>query len=172
MKQTILNPKSKGGIVASRAIAYMLDTLVLSLFSWILDHMFNLSVISSCFLSILTPVYFICFHAKSGQTIGKKIFHIKVVDFNSKGQISFYQAFIREVPWILFVIMYILSKILLHEDIIRSWGALMILLIFVTIAMNKKNRGIHDRMAGTSVESINRFKSNEVAKNTQTAEIL
>ena len=171
MKQAIFNPTSNGGIVASRAIAYIIDSLVLSLFFSLLDHIFNLSVISSCFLSILMPVYFICFHAKSGQTIGKKIFHIKVVDFNSKGQISFYQAFKREIPWTLFVTIYILSKIFLHEDILRSWGALMVLLIFVTIVMNKKNRGIHDKMAGTAVESITHFNEQEVAKNMHLAEM-
>jgi uncharacterized RDD family membrane protein YckC len=150
--KSALEPTSKGGVVAARAGAYIIDSLIISLFTGILDHIFNLSVIASCCLSIVTPVYFICFHAKTGQTIGKKIFNIRVVDFNSTMQISFYQAFKRELPWTLFVIIYLFSKIFIHEDIIRSWGALMILLIFVTIVMDKNNRGVHDKIADTIVK--------------------
>jgi uncharacterized RDD family membrane protein YckC len=50
--------------------------------------------------------YTVILHARYGQTIGKMVTHVRVVDFRTEGQISWKQAWLREgipgafEPWL------------------------------------------------------------------------
>jgi len=121
--------------------------------------------------SLVWLCYTVRMHAKHGQTYGKMVCYVKVVDFKSEGAISFRQALVREVIPILtslgilgYEIYALLTGILSPEAVARGdlgkttpmllLGSLPGLWFFaevITMLTNEKRRALHDFLAGTVV---------------------
>jgi uncharacterized RDD family membrane protein YckC len=121
--------------------------------------------------------YTVLLHARYGQTIGKMITHVRVVNFRTEGKISFKQALLREgIPMLLILgslgyeVFAILTGKLTSSDLAKGEHvpfnniALKILtalpvLWFVaevlTMLTNEKRRALHDIIAGTVVVRTN-----------------
>ncbi len=138
-----------------RAVAFLIDIIILKFTSIVLlfigivalnsgfqSYEYDLSVntfanITCKFVAIyyimtvfLYAVYFTYFHGTTGQTIGKKIFGLKVLQ--STGEpMTLGIAFLRWVG-------YIISGLILY-------------LGYIWIAFDRKKQGWHDKIAGTCV---------------------
>lgn len=120
-------------------------------------------------------VYAVVMHAKYGQTYGKMVCKVKVVDHRTEGPLTFNQALIREgIPMILslgiigYEISLILSGKLSQKQVAAGdvaahelfWllAALPLLWYFAEVATmltNRKSRALHDFIAGTVVVRTN-----------------
>jgi len=156
-----------------RLFALIVDGLILEL----IDKLINLipSFNSSLILIMITIissnipyVYSILMLGKYGQTLGKMVFNIKVVDNLTENKIGYYQAFMRDIiPIFLLNICLITSNIITSGVdsesfefsvlgyIILAVPALMLLLWsiteIITMLFNPKNRALHDIVAKTVV---------------------
>lgn len=122
------------------------------------DFVLNFIFFASLFLPYL---YTILFHGFSGQTIGKMIAGIKILDKSEATDINFSQAILRDViPLIGVIILFVLSvfglldesgnatsSAIIFSSIILSWSILEIM----TMIFNEKRRALHDYIAGTVV---------------------
>ncbi len=120
----------------------------------------------SLIFSTLYSTYFIILHAKYGQTVGKKIMQIKVVDINEVSTIGIKRAIMRELPWIVSVIgIFIYSITLLFltnhynlENVKSTYNNLLFIISFtwmlielITMLTNYKRRAVHDYLAKSVV---------------------
>jgi uncharacterized RDD family membrane protein YckC len=88
---------------------------------------------SRAFRFLASPCYFIFFHWARGQTLGKMVFRLRVVDLTG-GPLSFGQAALRHVG---------------------SWLSAVILGIgYLVAAFRADKRGLHDLIARTRVEHV------------------
>jgi uncharacterized RDD family membrane protein YckC len=123
----------------------------------------------------LPSAYYIYFHYKFGQTIGKKYKKLKLVDVSEERPITLKQAIIRDiVPLGLGLILFILtlkdilqgtSKGLdddiasnIHTKVVGVW----FILVFISFLFNNKVRGLHDLMAGTVLVKTDELPQDEV----------
>ena len=114
--------------------AYSVDVLMfLSLSFAILPNIgIQLSDLNTnLFVTIAGGVYRSVFTGLSGQTIGKMIFKIRVVDFDGT-QPSLKTAFFREIP----------CKIL---------AEFLLFIGFIWVAFDREKQGLHDKIVGTHV---------------------
>jgi uncharacterized RDD family membrane protein YckC len=121
-------------------------------------------------------LYTVVMHARYGQTVGKMVTKVRIVDFHTEGKISFRQALLREgLPILLglallgYKVSAILSGRLTLGDLAsgkelavsRSFWLLAVLpgLWFaaevLTMLTNPKRRALHDYIAGTVVVRTN-----------------
>jgi len=125
--------------VFSRIAANIIDSLIIFFIALIIaivaiySKMGWLLLVGWSFI-ILEPVYFIPFEMKSGQTPGKKLLNIKVVDMEFK-DISFLKAFLRNIT-----------------KILPFWPLVGVLLI----ASTEKRQRLGDMLGGTLVIKANR----------------
>lgn len=110
-------------------------------------------------------LYSIYFHWKNGQTIGKKVMNVKVIDVSESKGLTFKQAFLRDCIYIVFqiigVILIVLNIIKIGsytEDGIEPYSSYLSYLSFIcflieiiTMFTNNKLRSLHDLMANTVV---------------------
>ncbi len=121
------------------------------------------------FLWILTSsaahvLYFILMHAAFGQTIGKMITRVIVIDVHET-KLSYRQAVLRDiVPLIVWPLNFHwaylmayggiseteLAQLRTYQVVMYSWGAWAILEL-VTMLLNRKRRALHDFIAGSVV---------------------
>ncbi len=127
----------------------------------------NLLFIVCKFLSAFLYIfYFIILHAKYGQTIGKKLMNIKVVDIAEVNLIGFKRAIIRELPWIItniLIFIYLFKSLFLlkNTDLIsvkENYDDLTFIVSFtwlgielISMFTNPKRRAIHDWLAKSVV---------------------
>ena len=109
----------------------------------------------------ITIAYFVIFqYMNKGQTIGKKILHLRVVDNNTEKPLSIFKGLIRSLLiWNILsgtlgiVLIYILNK----ESYITSYliiSSLESIFIFITAMFTlyrKDNRGLHDIIINSKV---------------------
>ena len=110
---------------------------------------------------VLTIAYFVIFqYMNKGQTIGKKLLNLRVVDNETKKEISILKGLLRSIlplNIISSVIAVALIKILTKNVYINLYlGANTIESIFIFVTMflilyRKVGRGLHDMMANTIV---------------------
>jgi uncharacterized RDD family membrane protein YckC len=110
-------------------------------------------------VSLAQTVYFIAMHAAFGQTVGKMLMKVKVLDSLSESPIKFRQAILRDLPQILatigsFVFLYPLSLADIDPNAPDYWKNPFMILIFIwgvadIIApfTNDKRRALHDYIA-------------------------
>lgn len=119
-------------------------------------------------------VYAVLMIGKYGQTIGKMIMKVKVVDKSTEDTISYSQSFMREAVPIFLVNTVILLNYILFSDVdlktfnlsvlgnillylptgmILIWSVLEI----VTMLFDDKNRALHDKIADTVVIKSNYY---------------
>ena len=105
--------------------------------------------------------YYIYFHWRSGQTVGKAQMESQVVCFSSRGLISFRQSLVRggiaqligiSVLLLLFVMGYDWSTDiqfigLVLPTVVTAWA----LANIISIIVSTENRALHDYIAGTVV---------------------
>ncbi len=110
-------------------------------------------------------VYHILLQGLYGQTLGKMLFGVKVVRNDDETPITMYQAFLREVPTILFNIISfagqvssILSGVAIDRaepnPVLMVLGVLAfpwVLAEVISALKTRKRRAIHDFIAGTVV---------------------
>jgi uncharacterized RDD family membrane protein YckC len=113
-------------------------------------------------------LYSVLLHAHSGQTIGKRVMNIKVLDVSETAIPSLKQAFLRDIGYIVIDILtlaYFIYLVLAQkystrqqqlEDglpgtILSIAGAGWFLLEIGTMLANEKRRALHDYIAGTVV---------------------
>jgi len=120
-------------------------------------------------------LYTVVMHARYGQTVGKMVTRVRVVDFRTEGKISWRQALLREgIPTLVSLgfIGYEVYAILVGKDsldplsagetvpqnltwLISGLPALWFLAEVLTMLTNKKRRALHDFIAGTVVVRTN-----------------
>jgi uncharacterized RDD family membrane protein YckC len=119
----------------------------------------GLSSIASAALFLLGEIawaaYTIIMHAKYGQTFGKMICKVRVVDVKTSDALSIGQAITREIPWIALSVLasgyYFFSASYTALEFL-SWLPLAWLAVeVVTMLTNEKRRALHDFIAGTMV---------------------
>jgi len=120
--------------VFSRIAANIIDTLILVFIVLIFAVVAIYSkmgwlLLVGWLLIILEPIYFVPFEMKSGQTPGKKLLNIKVVDTEFK-KIGFLKAFLRNIT-----------------KILPFWPLVGVLLI----AFTEKRQRLGDMLGGTIV---------------------
>lgn len=118
-------------------------------------------------LNLAQMIYFIVMHGLFGQTVGKMLMKVKVLDV-SESAIKFRQAVIRDLPQVLFTIgsfifLYPLSPDQIDPNSPDYWKNPMFILIFVwgvsdalAVLTNDKRRALHDYLAGTVVVRVER----------------
>jgi uncharacterized RDD family membrane protein YckC len=152
----------------------LIDTLILSSFVlieglYLQAEMPAAIAIAGLITSYLcTHFYMIFLHATYGQTLGKMVMKIKVLDV-SENPINWRQAVLRESPNIVFSLFFLSSEIyqITTEGIGETfrdaffYNAVFVLITFWAIAevivtlSNEKRRAIHDYIAGTVVVKLN-----------------
>lgn len=98
--------------------------------------------------SLVLIIYFVLFHYFGGQTIGKMIVSVKVMDFNKENRISFYQALLRNLVDVVFLILILFVS---NEYITGGLGLIWLVANLIQIFSNKKFRTIEDLIANTVV---------------------
>jgi uncharacterized RDD family membrane protein YckC len=121
--------------------------------------------------SLAWLLYTVLMHAKYGQTVGKMVSKVRVVDYRTKGNISFLQACLREgIPAVLsfgllgYEVVAILAGRLSPEAIasgqldldkafwlVTALPGLWFLAEVLTMLTNDERRALHDFIAGTVV---------------------
>ncbi|MDB5325718.1 MAG: hypothetical protein JWM57_1287 [Phycisphaerales bacterium] len=111
-------------------------------------------------------IYSVWLHARFGQTVGKMVMRVTVLDLGEERRPSLYQAFLRDIGYIalnlLFLgyVLYLISKGQYRHGAEEStaigqllaWsGAAWFLLEIVSMTTNEKRRALHDYIAGTVV---------------------
>ncbi|MEI8011281.1 MAG: RDD family protein [Candidatus Omnitrophota bacterium] len=160
-----------------RFFAGFIDFLVLMPISFIQDYIIRshqtIGIVSWLIVSMLMYyVYDIYFHAKFGQTLGKMVMKVKLMDISETRIVSFKQALLREsVPLALTIMLlpYEIMKVLngtsylfhpVHPDKVPTDIITQILMYVelgwvilevVTMAFNSKRRAVHDFIAGSVV---------------------
>jgi uncharacterized RDD family membrane protein YckC len=160
-----------------RFFALFIDGIVLSLISFALTIIPQTdSKIPSIFYSFLTTnipyMYVVLMIGKYGQTLGKMVMSIKVVDNISEEKIGYYQSFMREAVPISIVNTSIIIITVLFTDIhletfeLSTLGYIMLnlpsgmltiwsILEIVTMLTDEKSRALHDKIADTVVVRAN-----------------
>ena len=143
-----------------RVAAMLLDGYIIVLIRWVeaafLKNTSGLLHKVPQFLFMADIVlYSILFHLFFGQTIGKKLVGIKVVNYDNEAQISYKQAILRDFFPLLAMIYLCFAKDLNNVDLISA-HKIMALVFFVwyfveiiTMLFNKKRRAIQDFIART-----------------------
>lgn len=94
-------------------------------------------IIILVFLAVVTT-YFVYFDISKGATPGKRIYGLKVVDINSRQNLSLKKATIRELT-------------ARATALVPFIGALFQLVNFFVMISSSERRGIHDRLANSQV---------------------
>jgi len=156
-----------------RFFALFIDGIVLSLISFALTIIPQtdskiLSIAYSFLTTNIPYMYVVLMIGKYGQTLGKMVMSIKVVDNISEDKIGYYQSFMREAVPISIVNTSIIIIAVLFTDIdletfefltlgyiilyipsgmLTIWSILEI----VTMLTDEKSRALHDKIADTVV---------------------
>ena len=121
---------------------------------------------------IIWVIYVVQMLARYGQTVGKMVTKVRVVDYLTEDQISPRQAWLREVSLVIFGLIFLAyqSLVIMTSDIepglitsgkafahditfwlLASLAGLWFLAEVVTMMTNDKRRALHDFIAGTVV---------------------
>lgn len=182
-----MNILGKYRTFGQRLLAGLIDGLIFIPFS-LLDNYFhdvenNIVFISWQFISMITlTLYLVIGHGKYGQTLGKKVMDIKVLDLDEINLIGYKRAFLRESIWVLantsWIIYYIYESSYhvgnyqeIRIKIIESYGSMTILFWFLlelmTMMLNNKRRALHDYIAGSVVVKLSEVKRENLQKRHQ-----
>lgn len=156
-----------------RLFASIIDRFVMWPVGWLLFYLTNgnigLSVIVADMLNNFSPyIYSVLLHGYHGQTLGKMVMGVRVVDFDTEDEIDIKQAFVRDsVAIALMVLLYAYSFILFSGNdsyerasdfeslppmfYLNMLSVLWIVLEIVTMLFDNKSRAVHDLIARTVV---------------------
>jgi uncharacterized RDD family membrane protein YckC len=130
-----------------------------------------LLILWGCFSFSIGPVYSVMMHARFGQTVGKMVEGVKVLNLDEDRLPSIRQAFLRDIgdivnnalSLLLFLRLVIIGRYAGLGSLgsgagqLLSYGTfLWFLLEIVTMLTNHKRRALHDVIAGTVVVRVTR----------------
>jgi uncharacterized RDD family membrane protein YckC len=114
---------------------------------------------------LLSCAYSVLLHAKYGQTLGKMVMKVKIVDDSETKPITLEQAFMRDIVGIAIMaiaIIYLFIKFADieviekgYDDFLIPWAFSWTAIELVTMLANSKRRAVHDFIAGTVVVQTN-----------------
>lgn len=121
------------------------------------------------FYSVIGIFYYVSMHALFGQTIGKMVTRIKVMDVSEKRYLRVHQACLREILPILLIPLSLLMHYqfaflgMTKESISQQAWAIYfgysiffwVLLEMISMLFNGKRRAVHDFIAGSVVVKTN-----------------
>ena len=164
-----------------RLAAGMFDGLIVLLISLLVAKFFLLSNQYSSFglifsLALLTILYSVLLTGLVGQTIGKIVMGIKVLDISEKEVIGVKRAILRDSVLIIFqilslIIIGIKNFEVLHisenvssffESLINRSSFYWFLLELITMFINKKRRAIHDFLSSSVVISLKGLRFDKI----------
>jgi uncharacterized RDD family membrane protein YckC len=111
-------------------------------------------------------LYSVLLHARYGQTLGKMVMQVKVLDVAEDRIPTFRQAFLRDIGYVVlntFSLVYLIYLVLVGEYVrgaeissvpgqILNWASFgWFLLEVISMTTNQKRRALHDYIAGTVV---------------------
>ena len=124
----------------------------------------KLSIISNSIYIIIFLAYFVGFNCLyEGQTLGKKLMNIKIVNENNK-KVSAWIYFLRTIliTGISGTFLLIISVLIFKEDLFYTLSYIICLLqyisqliIGISIIVNKNGKGLHDWICKTKVIELN-----------------
>lgn len=160
-----MNPKYQTGWL--RLIAAFIDALVFLPLSLIEDNLLLPTenklgfIFWIIFNASVTIAYSVLLHAKYGQTLGKMVLKVKIVDISENRPITLKQAFMRDLVGSIILTFAIILMFIRFTDIqliergydefLYPWVFIWTLIELVTMLTNSKRRAIHDFIAGTVV---------------------
>lgn len=177
-----MTPLRKYDTFGKRLVAGIIDGIVFLPFT-VLSNRLEHAADKTLFL-VLTFSYTICWmlyvvigHGRYGQTIGKRLMNIKVLDLMEQDVIGYKSAFIREGVWffvqtlgLVYFIFTAYNTTTPAKDLndtffdgyvgttITAWFVLEL----VTMVLNKKRRAVHDYLAGSVVIDVNEMKREDL----------
>lgn len=116
-------------------------------------------------ISLAYVIYFVVMHGLFGQTVGKMLMKVKVLDF-SEAPIKFRQALLRDLPQLVttvgsFIFLYPLTATVMDPNSPDYWkNPFIILMLIWNVAdmvspfTNVKRRALHDYLARTVVVNL------------------
>jgi len=152
-----------------RFIAALIDSVILSPLFYlsnyllIINHNYLWSIVITSLFSYISILYSIFLHKIYGQTLGKMLLKIIVVDVSETSKIKTQQAFIRDSPLLLIITINMLFFLLQYSNsyedaqfakfnnINDSSYFLWSILELITMFTNYKRRSLHDFIAKTVV---------------------
>jgi uncharacterized RDD family membrane protein YckC len=131
---------------------------------FIADHA-KLRILLYFLIFIFSATYSILLHAKYGQTIGKKVLHIKVYSLDEQNVIGLKRAFYRDSVWVFTEVAGLIYFLITSsqaptdsidtqsnfEDFVSTVTFLWFVLELVTMFLNSKKRALHDYLAKSVV---------------------
>lgn len=165
-----------------RLLAGIIDGIIFLPFSFV-DRLVenteskSLFLTWSIFYTLCWTLYVVIGHGKYGQTIGKRLMNIQVLDKGEEIRIGYKRAFLRESVWFFTAILAIIYFIVAtsanpvineqlretyFENFIGRTTAIWFLLELVTTLTNSKRRALHDFIAGSVVVDILELKREEL----------
>jgi uncharacterized RDD family membrane protein YckC len=161
-----------------RFIALFIDGIILNILTFLIKQIpeapNTLTYLICTILYLNLPyLYSIILLGKFGQTIGKVITKVKVVDNSTENIIGYNQAFLRDIVPLILVNLFIILSIVLYSGVdiknyqLTTLGVILIkfpaymLIIWsiteiITMMFNSKNRALHDFIADTVVIRIDK----------------
>jgi uncharacterized RDD family membrane protein YckC len=149
-----------------RLLAFFIDAFITEVARTAINALvwLHLGMVFNIFIAIaystVTVAYFIYMHARFGQTIGKFITRVRLVDISGR-RISYNQAILRDiVPCLLLPItLWTSLYTVIHEEypgflvyrLAYQFAFLWLILELVTMMFNEQRRAIHDFIARTVV---------------------
>lgn len=147
--------------------SFLLIIMLVILNPWLYSTQLPKAIYILHFIINSTAYYFysVLMHGRYGQTVGKMLCNVKVIDKSEKHPITYKQAFLRDS---VAIIIGLISMFALLPEVLRGinpadlpdsvWHATLSLfstlwffLEITTMMTNKKRRALHDYIAGTVV---------------------
>lgn len=136
------------------------------------------NVVYTCFNLVLLLLYFVVVPVvMAGQTVGKKLLHLKVVTYQDNGSVGIISYLVRAIIQNNILITVVQLGIILYftkdnyytiYNNVNMVGYILLYLIVFLVLVRKDKRGLHDLAAGTKVISLEDYlidheeKPNEV----------
>lgn len=153
-----------------RFFAAMLDGMLILIFNTGVNQLFEATGLSSnaalnVYVYVVTVAYPVLMHARFGQTVGKMLTNVKVVNSADEGAIDLRAAVLRDiVPVAAYLVLIVAINVVSTDSVVESavmvarvqMAYTVVLMIwyiaeFVTMLFNEKRRAVHDYIAKTVV---------------------
>jgi len=118
-------------------------------------------------------IYSVYFHGKYGQTIGKRVMKVRVLDMSENNVIGYKRAFLRDSVWLLIYLIASIDLVMISDDLIilteqhrneydirflKMWG-IWLLFELISFWATSKRRTIHDFIADSVVVKLEKSVS-------------
>lgn len=144
--------------IGERATALMIDRFLLSFIELIIGLIFDYFYDYSIWIFML---YRVIMHSLYGQTIGKKILHVKVVDVRTNQRLKINKVLLREITLSLIIFLIYSYRYFerLNYDSRYEWvvkvmgisGTALLIAEVIILFLNKRKRTLHDFISNSAV---------------------